>query len=258
MQVHRVGRGGVVGRRPGSDVPSRGRQSMRSVSNDGAADVPRRGWARPLMFSGQTRSALTDGQRLVLGELLRHARLLGAAPDDVEAHDRLRRRLAAPCCAGSPSSRRRTGGSRSTTSTRSAGSSGIDVRRTGLRQQPAVAADLDHRAAVAQRERERARVGRVEEPQPVQPPLDLHPRRDRAVDQDRVAAEAAVEVDPVAERPVGVERCGPGSSAGRRSRPAAARARRRPDRRAGRTPPARRTASGAVSPCAWSWYQSVA
>ena len=93
------------------------------------------------------------------------------------------------------------------TSTRSAGSSGIDVPHApACRQQPAVGADLDHLAAVAELERVGAGVGRVEEAQPVQPPLDLHPRRDRAVDEDRVAAEAAVEVEPVAERPVGVER----------------------------------------------------
>ena len=61
-------------------------------------------------------------------------------------------------------------------------------------------------AAVAEPQLVGARVGRVEEAQPVDPALDAHARRDRAVDQDRVAAEAEVDVLRVAERPVAVER----------------------------------------------------
>ena len=73
-------------------------------------------------------------------------------------------------------------------------------------EQAAVARDLDDRAALPEPQLVGARVGRVEEAQPVDPALDAHPRRDGAVDEDRVAAEAEVDVLRVAERAVLVER----------------------------------------------------
>ena len=94
----------------------------------------------------------------------------------------------------------------SRTSIRSAGCSGKSRARDRRLQQPAVGGDLQHLTPVAQLELVGARVGRVEEAQPVDPPLHGHPRRDRAVDQQRVAAEAEVDVLGVAERPVLVER----------------------------------------------------
>ena len=78
--------------------------------------------------------------------------------------------------------------------------------RGGPRQQAAVAGDLEHRAPLAEAQRVGAGVGAVEEAQPVAAALDGHARRDGAVDEERVAAEAEVDVLLVAERAVLVER----------------------------------------------------
>ena len=136
----------------------------------------------------------------------RDPRLLdAAAADDVEAHDVRRRRSPAVFCStiSEPglNSRKST-----STSIRSAGCSGKLERATGRSSRPPSEAICSICAAVAELELVGARVGGVQEAQPVDPPLDRHPRRDRAVDQDRVAAEAEVDVLRVAERAVPVER----------------------------------------------------
>ena len=127
--------------------------------------------------------------------------------DDVEAHDRARRRPPRRRCSArmicEPGLKPRKSTS---TSIRSAGCSGKPERATGASSSPPSDGDLQHLAALAQPEVVRAGVGGVEEAQPVDPPLDRHARRDRAVDQQRVAAEAEVDVLGVAERAVLVER----------------------------------------------------
>ncbi len=90
-------------------------------------------------------------------------------------------------------------------STRSAGWRTTLERRSARVEQPAVAAHLHHRPAAAEPQVVDPRVGRVDEAEPVEPPLDAHPRGDRAVDEDRVAEEPDVHVLGVAQRPVAVE-----------------------------------------------------
>ena len=181
-----------------------------------------------------------------------HAARSGSAPpraaaaDDVEAHDRLRvRRLAEVFCRTSsePGLKLR----KSTSSSIALGR----MQRHGRAldralEQAAVARDLHHLAAVAEPQLVGARVGGVEEPQPVDPALDRHPRRDRAVDEDRVAAEAEVDVLRVAERAVLVERVVGDDERHVVLALRAGRARARARRRAGRC---RRGRSRASAPC---------
>ena len=93
-----------------------------------------------------------------------------------------------------------------TNSTRSAGKIGISRRRTGCSSSPPSLAICTISRPAAQREPVAARVGRVEDPEAVLAPFDPHARRDGAVDEDRVAVEAEVDVLGVAERAVAVER----------------------------------------------------
>ena len=76
----------------------------------------------------------------------------------------------------------------------------------GRLEQAAVTGDLDERIAVRQPQRVVACVRGVQEAETVERPLDREPRRHRAVDDDRVAHEALVDVLGVPQRPVLVER----------------------------------------------------
>ena len=189
-----------------SVVPSRGLAVDPHLREPAAGDLPDRAAARQALEGQRPGTLRVDLRQLLeLAQLLRDPRLLGAAADDVEAHHRARRRL--PDRVVQDHLRADAELAEVDDHVHALGRLHRDrAPHHRRRQQAAVGADLDHLAPVAQLELERPRVGGVEEAEAVQAPLDLHPRRDRAVDQDRVAAEAAVEVGPVAEGAVDVER----------------------------------------------------
>ena len=166
----------------------------------------------PLHARGGHQREVPAAAGVGLGQLLqrahapaRHPRVLAAAAlDDVEAHDLLGRRLAGGVL--EHDLRARPEGAEVDQDLDPLRGVQREPRaRDGPLEQAAVGGDLQHLAPVAELEVVRARVGRVEEPQAVDPALDGHPRRDRAVDQQRVTAEAEVDVLGVAERAVLVE-----------------------------------------------------
>ena len=207
MQVHRVARGwtgcatatarscrAAAGRRPASG---------RSRARRSATGRPR--WSRATGPSGGSRWARAAARACASGRVGIRASSLPPPLATSKRMTALRRRLAGRVLEHDLRARRGSRGSRPGPRPARPGAAGSSCARRAARaaRRRWRSGASGGRCRAAGR---RARVGRVQEAQPVDPAVDAHARRHRAVDEDRVAAEAEVDVLGVAERAVAVER----------------------------------------------------